>query len=270
MRLKELSKVIGKQKHNGEMPALFVGHGNPMNAILENDNTRNWASIGHELHPKAILCISAHWQTKGTLVTAMEKPRTIHDFYGFPKTLSETMYQAPGKPEMAQNVIQHVQSQSVEEDHEWGLDHGTWSVLIKMFPNADVPVFQLSLDYGLSLKAHYELAKELKYLRKKGVLIVGSGNIVHNLRQAQWESNQPYEWAIEFDNKVKELIDGHSHEQLIQYDKLGQSAQLSVPTTEHFLPMIYSLGVQTDQDQLTYFNETMEMGSIGMRSFLLS
>jgi len=269
LSLKSISKGLPDLAGEGMMPVLFVGHGNPMNAILENDITRNWGEMSRGLNPKAILCISAHWQTRGTFVTAMEKPRTIHDFYGFPPALFETQYPAPGSPAAAKEAIDLVRDFTVKEDHEWGLDHGTWSVLIKMFPKADVPVFQMSLDYGLDFGSHYELAKQMVDLRKKGVMIVGSGNLVHNLQLAKWGEGDPYDWAVEFDQKVKNLIDRDDHGPLIEYQKLGQEAKLSVPTAEHYLPMLYSLGLKSQQDQITYFNETTVMGSISMRSFVL-
>lgn len=269
MSLKTWSKQIEDIDESQKMPALFVGHGNPMNAILENDITRGWREMGKGLKPKAILCISAHWQTKGTMVTMTPKPRTIHDFGGFPKALFDVQYPAPGSPEMAAEVIQEVKKTTVEEDHEWGLDHGTWSVLIKMFPEADVPVFQLSLDYKQGPQYHYELAQELKALRKKGVLIVGSGNIVHNLRMARWDSDEPYDWALNFDQKTKEWIENNDYSTLINYSKIGQEAMLSIPTNEHYLPMLYTLALRDEKEALTFFNESILMGSMSMRSFVI-
>ena len=251
------------------MPVFFVGHGNPMNAILENDITKGWRAMGKGLKPKAILCISAHWQTRGSRVTMAPKPQTIHDFGGFPKELFEVQYPAPGSPEMAQALIHSVHKTTVEEDHEWGLDHGTWSVLIKMFPEADVPVFQLSLDYNQNAKYHFELAQELSALRKKGVLIVGSGNIIHNLRMANWQSDTPYDWALDFDLKTKELIESGNYSDLVNYTDLGKEARLSIPTDEHYLPMIYALALKEKDETLTFFNESILMGSISMRSFVI-
>ncbi|MDW3212284.1 MAG: 4,5-DOPA dioxygenase extradiol [Reichenbachiella sp.] len=269
MSLKTWTKQIEDISESEKMPTLFVGHGNPMNAILENDITRGWQEMGKGLKPKAILCISAHWQTKGTMVTMTPKPRTIHDFGGFPKALFDVQYPAPGSPEMAAEVIQEVKKTTVEEDHEWGLDHGTWSVLIKMFPEADVPVFQLSLDYKQGPQYHYELAQELKALRKKGVLIVGSGNIIHNLRMARWDSDEPYDWALNFDQKTKEWIENNDYSTLINYSKIGQEAMLSIPTNEHYLPMLYTLALRDEKETLTFFNESILMGSMAMRSFVI-
>ncbi len=251
-------------------PALFVGHGNPMNAIEDNEFSRTWKTNGQELSkPKAILCVSAHWQTRGTKVTAMEKPRTIHDFGGFPQKLFDVQYPAPGSPETADEIRSLVSSPTVEEDHEWGLDHGTWSVLKPMFPDADIPVLQLSLDYGMKPEQHLELAKQLAALRKKGIMIMGSGNIVHNLGMAQWNDSK-YDWAVEFDQKVKELTEAGDSKSLANYTALGRAAQLSIPTPEHYLPLLYVLGIQEKEDQLTWFNDKVTMGAISMRSFVLN
>lgn len=269
MTLKTWSKSLEEWKEGEKMPAFFVGHGNPMNAILENDITRGWREMGKGLKPKAILCISAHWQTRGTLVTMTPKPRTIHDFGGFPKELFNVEYPALGAPDMAATLIQEVKKTTVEEDHEWGLDHGTWSVLIKMFPEADVPVFQLSLDYKQGPAYHFELAKELGALREKGVLIVGSGNIIHNLPKARWDSDEPYDWALSFDQKTKELIENNNYLELINYSKMGKEAILSIPTNEHYLPMLYTLALRNEEEKLAFFNESILMGSMAMRSFVI-
>ncbi|WP_245907013.1 4,5-DOPA-extradiol-dioxygenase [Reichenbachiella versicolor] len=268
--VKGLAKAAEDWGDTPKMPAFFVGHGNPMNAILENDITMGWRLMSKGMHPKAIMCISAHWETKGTKVTMVERPKTIHDFGGFPKALFDMQYPAPGSPNIAQSVIDKIQYRTVEEDHEWGLDHGTWSVLVKMFPEANVPVFQLSLDYRMSLAEHFELAKELDFLRKKGVLIIGSGNIVHNLPYAKWNSDEPYDWAIEFDQKIKNSIDQRDINSLIQINKYGMSAKMSVPTMEHYLPMLYIAALLQESNQVHYFNESIEMGSMSMRSFIIS
>lgn len=252
------------------MPALFVGHGNPMNAIEDNEFSKGWKDIGERLPiPKAILCVSAHWQTAGTKVTAMEKPETIHDFYGFPQELFDVQYNAPGAVEMAQETQLLVKAKKIELDHTWGLDHGCWSVLNKMFPAASIPVYQLSLDLAASPQEHYALANELAALRKKGVLIMGSGNMVHNLRLFTM-SDTAYDWAIEFDEMLKQFIEKGDHQSMIDYQKLGKAAQLSIPTNEHYLPLLYSLGVQDKKDTLSFFNAKTTAGSISMRSFLLS
>ncbi|MBU2887946.1 4,5-DOPA dioxygenase extradiol [Gilvimarinus agarilyticus] len=270
MNLQSFDSLASGFASTERMPVLFVGHGNPMNAILENETTANWRKMAEGIQPKAILCISAHCQTRGTLVTMAPKPQTIHNFGGFPKELFEVQYPAPGAPEAAHLLIQQVKTHTVEEDHEWGLDHGTWSVLVKMFPKADVPVFQLSLDHHMSPATHYALGEELKALRHKGILIVGSGNSIHNLRQARWNSDQPYDWALAFDSRIKSMIENQDHQSLIHYANLGTEALLSIPTNEHYLPMLYTLALRDAQDQLTFFNETIEMSAIGMRSFVLA
>jgi len=227
------------------MPILFIGHGSPMNAIEDTDYSRAWAVVARSLpKPKAILCVSAHWQTAGTRVTVMEKPKTIHDFYGFPPALSEKQYPAPGSPELARMTQEIMREAHVELDLEWGLDHGAWSVLCQMYPKADVPVVQLSLDEGKPPAFHYDLGRELRGLRKKGVLIIGSGNVVHNLREMAWEDTA-FDWALEFDAKVKDLILTGDHKAIIEYAKLGRSARLAVPTLEHYLPLLYTLGART-------------------------
>ncbi len=250
---------------DSKMPVLFVGHGNPMNAVEENEFSKAWKKMGEELPlPKAILCVSAHWQTKGTKVTAMEKPKTIHDFYGFPQNLFDKQYNAPGSPEFAKATQQAVKKSHVELDYEWGLDHGCWSVLSRMFPGADIPVFQLSLDYTQSPQYHYDLSKELAELRKKGVLIIGSGNIVHNLGKMQW-NDSVYDWATEFDEEIKKNILSGNHQPIIQYEKFA-AAKLAVPTNEHYLPLLYTLALQDKKDSLSFFTEKTMMGSISMRS----
>lgn len=249
-------------------PLLFVGHGSPMNGIEENDFSQYWAKLGHELdRPSAVLCISAHWFTKGTKVTAMEKPATIHDFYGFPKALFAVEYPAPGSPALAEEVSSSIKSTSVELDHEWGLDHGTWSVVRKMFPEADVPVIQLSIDYTLGPAYHYALAQQLAGLRRKGVLIIGSGNMVHNLGMLNWKQpGSGYEWAVEMNETFKRLIEKGDHNELIHYHRLGAAAKLSVPTAEHYLPLIYVLGLQEENESVSFFNDKTVMGSISMTS----
>lgn len=251
------------------MPALFVGHGNPMNAIEDNEFSRKWGLIGKELPtPKAILCVSAHWQTHGTRVGAMEKPKTIHDFYGFPKELFATEYPAKGSPEFARQTQQAITKTKAELDFEWGLDHGCWSVLRKMFPEANVPTFQLSLNYDALPQEHYEIAQQLKDLRKKGVLIIGSGNIVHNLRLMKWEDGA-FDWAMEFDQKIKTLIEKGDDQSIVNYNQLGKEASLSIPTNEHYLPLLYSVALKEKTDDISFFNEKVTMGSVSMRSVKL-
>ncbi len=247
------------------MPALFIGHGSPMNAIEDNEFAQGWANVAQSFpRPKAILCISAHWQTVGAQVTAMSQPKTIHDFYGFPQALFAVNYPAPGSPELAQLIQQTVRSTSVESDQQWGLDHGAWSVLCRMFPAADIPVVQLSLDQNKPPEFHYELGKELRALRRRGVLIVGSGNIVHNLRMLRW-ADEAYEWAVEFDEQIKQAILAGDHDTIINYERLGEMARLAVPTDEHFLPLLYVLACQ-EHEPVRFFAEKVTLGAISMRS----
>lgn len=268
--LKHLSAMSANLNSSDKMPVMFIGHGNPMNAIQDNDITRNWQQMGEFIQPKAILCISAHWETRGTYVTMTPKPKMIYDIGGFPPEMYQLQYPAPGSPKFANDVIEQVRNYSVLEDHEWGLDHGTWSVLIKMFPDAGIPVFQLSLNRTMKPEDHYKLAKELTFLRKKGVLILGSGNIVHNLRHAKWDSDQPYDWAVQFDEQVKQLISNRNHSMLIKSEQINREAQLSIPTREHYMPMLYALALQEENEKVTFFNEEVKMGSMSMRSFVIS
>ncbi|MBK7443910.1 MAG: 4,5-DOPA dioxygenase extradiol [Chitinophagales bacterium] len=249
-----------------KMPVLFIGHGNPMNAIEDNEFSRGWADAGKLLTvPKAILCVSAHWLTRGTRVCAVAQPETIHDFGGFPQALFDVQYNAPGSPEFALETQQLITKTKVELDNEWGLDHGCWSVLNKMFPAANIPVFQLSIDYYQTPQYHYELAQQLKDLRKKGVLIIGSGNIVHNLRLFTMQ-DIAFDWAIEFDTKIKELLEKGDHDPIINYKTLGKAAELSVPTNDHYLPLLYSIALQEKNESLQFFNDKTTAGSISMRS----
>ena len=241
-----------------------------MNAIEENEFSQAWIEAGQTLpRPRAILCISAHWETSGTLVTAMEQPRTIHDFGGFPRALYEKTYPAPGSPELARLIQETVQKAEIRLDHAWGLDHGTWSVLCQMFPAADIPVVQLSLDRSKEPASHYELGKELRELRDQGILILGSGNIVHNLRIATFQDKQ-YDWAIEFDETIKRLIVSSDHDSIIHYRELGQAASLAIPTNEHYLPLLYILALQEQGEHVRFFNERVTLGSISMRSLWIS
>ena len=251
------------------MPALFIGHGNPMNAIEDTEFSRAWAEVARSLpRPKAVLCVSAHWQTAGTRVTAMEQPKTIHDFHGFPPALYEKRYPAPGSPDLARTMQNMMRESHVELDSEWGLDHGAWAVLCQMYPKADVPVVQLSLDERKSSAFHYELGRQLRGLRKKGVLIIGSGNIVHNLREMAWEDTA-YDWALEFDAQMKELILSGDHKAIVDYSRLGRSVRLAVPTLEHYLPLLYVLGAQHEADSIGFFAEKVTLGSMSMRSVRL-
>jgi 4,5-DOPA dioxygenase extradiol len=251
------------------MPVLFVGHGNPMNAIEETSFVAAWREAAALIpRPAAILCISAHWETEGTFVTSMAHPKTIHDFYGFPEELYRVQYPAPGSPELAGRVRELVRSAEVRLDdgYSWGLDHGTWAVLCRMYPEADIPVVQLSLNRGLIPGAHYELAAELLPLRREGVLVVGSGNLVHNLRLLDWDAKGPYPWAAEFDSMATDLILAGKHDALVDYRSLGEPARLSIPTNEHYLPLLYALALQQPGEELSFFAEGLVFGSISMRS----
>jgi 4,5-DOPA dioxygenase extradiol len=247
------------------LPALFVGHGSPMNAIEDNEFSQAWAAMGRSLpRPRAILCISAHWETTGTQVTAVERPRTIHDFAGFPPALFEVDYPAPGCPDLARWLRENLDV-AITPDFDWGIDHGAWSVLGRMFPEADVPVLQLSLDRSRSPAAHYALGKALRVLRGKGVLILGSGNIAHNLRTVVWK-DVAHNWAIAFDEKIRDLIMAGDHDSIIHWDRLGETARLAVPTPEHFLPLLYILALHDPEEPIAFFTEKVTLGSIAMRS----
>lgn len=251
------------------MPVLFIGHGNPMNAIEDNPFTRTWREIGRRLpRPRAILSISAHWLTRsGTKVAAMAQPRTIHDFGGFPKELYEQHYPAPGAPEFAEQTRRLITVPEVTLDYGWGLDHGTWSVLLPMFPLADIPVYQLSIDYSQPPQFHYDLGSQLKALRQRGVLIIGSGNIVHNL-PAMRSGEQPYDWAVEFDRTIAAWIEGGDHHAITDFRTLGSLAAAAQPTHDHFLPLLYVLGVQEKTESLEFFNTAIDLSSVSMRSIL--
>ncbi len=247
------------------MPVLFVGHGSPMNAIEDNAFSRAWTRMGSELpRPRAILSVSAHWESPGTRVTGMARPETIHDFYGFPEELQLQTYPAPGSPALAA-LVRDIEGAAVGWDTEWGLDHGTWSVLKRMFPRADVPVVQLSLDQAKTPADHYALARGLRPLRERGILILGSGNIVHNLARIDWAGGA-YDWAEEFDGIVRRLIDAGDDESLIAHERLGRTARLSIPTNEHYLPLLYALAVRDTGEKAAYFAEGVTLGSISMRS----
>jgi len=250
------------------MPVLFIGHGNPMNAIEETPFVAAWREEATRIpRPEAILCISAHWQTDGACVTAMERPRTIHDFYGFPKELYRVSYPAPGSPELAEQVRTLLGGEEVALDQSWGLDHGSWSLLRRMYPDADIPVVQLSLDRGKSPSEHIELARRLLPLRERGVLVLGSGNLVHNLSLMRWQHDEsPYPWAEEFNAQAKELIAAGELDRLADYHSLGQAARLSIPTNEHYLPLLYALALRAPEDPVTFFADGIVLASISMLS----
>jgi len=253
-----------------KMPVLFVGHGSPMNAIEENEFTLYWKKLASEIEkPKAVLCISAHWLTRGTFVTAMNHPKTIHDFGGFPQALFDVNYPAPGDTALAEETAKLITSTSVGLDHEWGLDHGTWSIVKNMYPNAEIPVLQLSIDYSQPAQYHYDLAKQLSALRKKGVLIIGSGNMVHNLGMVAWDKlNESFgfDWAIEMNSIFKKKIEENDHTALIQYEKLSSAVKLAVPTPDHYYPLIYTLGLKEEKDSISFFNDKPVAGSLTMTS----
>lgn len=256
---------------DGKMPVLFIGHGSPMNGIEDNAFSKTWAKLGAEIRkPRAVLVVSAHWLTNGTHITAMEAPKTIHDFGGFPQALFDVQYPAPGNPELALETSKLITSTSVGLDHDWGLDHGTWTVVRHMYPDADIPVLQLSIDYSKPPQYHYDLAKELAALRKKGVLIIGSGNMVHNLRMVAWDKlNEPefgYDWAKEINQVFKDKIVEGDVKSLIHYEKLGSAAKLAIPTPDHYYPLLYSLGLQDKNDSINFFNDKAVGGSLTMTS----
>ena len=266
--LEELGNALAPAE---QMPAMFIGHGNPMNAIEDNIYHRKWQSLGKELpKPKAILSISAHWLTPETRVTAMQQPKTIHDF-GFPKKLFDQEYPAPGSPEFAKMTQEFVTYSHINLDEKWGLDHGTWSVLLPMYPLADIPVYQLGIVYEHPPTDHYELGKQLNKLRSKGVLIIGSGNLVHNLGKVDWDGGgKVYDWAQEFDNKMTGWINNRDHASILNYQKLlGNLADLAHPSNDHLLPLFYILGLQQKNEEVTYFNDKFDMGSISMRSLII-
>jgi 4,5-DOPA dioxygenase extradiol len=253
------------------MPVLFVGHGSPMNGIEDTAFSRRWTQMAKEIPvPKAVLVVSAHWFTRGTKITAMDFPETIHDFGGFPKALFEVQYPAPGNPALAKETAALVHSAHVELDHDWGLDRGTWTIVRHMYPQANIPVLQLSIDYTKAPQYHYDLAKELYALRKKGVLIMGSGNMVHNLGMVAWDKinveGYAYEWATTINDKFKELIMDGNHKALISYSALGKEAMLAIPTPEHYLPLLYTAGLATGKDPISFFNDQAVGGSLTMTS----
>ncbi|MEZ5426113.1 MAG: 4,5-DOPA dioxygenase extradiol [Pyrinomonadaceae bacterium] len=251
----------------GKMPVLFIGHGNPMYGIQENQYTKGWKNaVGNIPRPRAVLVISAHWETSGTRITAGPKPRTIHDFYGFPPELYEVRYDAPGDPRLASEVAGRLNPGPVWLDYQWGLDHGAWTVLRKLFPEADVPVLQMSLDRRKDPASHFEMAGDLDFLRRRGVLIIGSGNMVHNLRMIDFRDSQPQDWAVNANQRFKEMILAGEFDKLLHYDKLGKDVSLAVPTAEHFLPLLYALALKRGDDPVEIFNDGIDLGSISMTS----
>lgn len=271
MKLNELNTLTAPFSNTETMPVLFLGHGSPMNAIEENEFVNGFKNVSKTItKPNAIICISAHWETKGTFVTAMEHPPTIHDFGGFPQALFDVQYPAPGSPDLAKETKSMITKTTVGLDEKWGLDHGAWSVIKHLYPNADVPVIQLSLDYTQTPQYHYDLAKQLAALRKKGVLIVGSGNLVHNLRMVAWDKlnagEYGYDWALEAKAKMNQFILSNDHKQLINFKSQGKAFDLAIPTPEHYLPLLYTLALKEENEKVSLFNDKALAGSLTMTS----
>lgn len=275
MTLKDLHKQAMVLEDTPLMPVIFVGHGTPMNAIEDNEFVHEWNKLGSDLpRPKAILCISAHWETRGTYVTAMEHPKTIHDFYGFPQELYKQRYPAHGFKDLAEVVQKEVENINIGLDYEWGLDHGSWSVLKHIYPFADIPVVQMSIDHFKDGRYHYDLGKELLFLRRKGILVVGSGNMIHNLRMVRVENGDfnteyGYDWAFELNDLFKEKILNQEHTSLIDYKRISNSAQLAIPTPEHYIPMLYTLSLQQKDERIRIFNDKVIAGSLSMTSLII-
>lgn len=266
---KKFTDVLSEQ--DVLMPVLFIGHGSPMNGIENNEFSLQWEKTAKELPiPKAVLVVSAHWLTNGTYITAMDQPKTIHDFGGFPQELFDVQYPAPGNSQLALETKELITSTNVGLNHDWGLDHGAWTVVRRMYPDATIPVLQLSIDYSKPASYHYNLAKELVALRKKGVLIIGSGNMVHNLRMVAWDKlDKPgfgYDWAIEMHELFKKKIADGDHQALINYETLSKSVKLAIPTPDHYYPLMYTLGLQNKNEQPFFFNDKLVAGSLNMTS----
>ena len=266
--LKVFSEQLSQQEQ--KTPLLFIGHGSPMNGIENNQFSQQWSSLAKDFpEPTAVIVISAHWLTRGTFVTAMEKPRTIHDFGGFPKALFDVQYPAIGSPVIAEETQKLITKTDVHLDHDWGLDHGTWTIIRHIYPKANIPILQLSIDYHQSPQYHYELAQELATLRRKGVLIIGSGNMVHNLRMVDFQrinGAYGYDWAIEMNEKFKKNITERNHKDLINYESMGQAAKLAIPTPDHYYPLLYILGMQEKNEEASFFNDVPVGGSLTMTS----
>jgi 4,5-DOPA dioxygenase extradiol len=271
MKLNALNKITEPFTPTAKMPVLFLGHGSPMNAIEENEFVTGFRNAGKEIPtPRAILVISAHWETRGTFVTAMQNPPTIHDFGGFPKALFDVQYPAPGSPELANETKSIIKKTEVGLDHAWGLDHGAWSVVKHLYPAANIPIIQMSLDHFQTPQYHYELAKELAALRNRGVLIIGSGNMVHNLRMVAWDklntTDYAYDWAQEASTKMKEFILYDNHKELINYSLQGRPFQLAIPSPEHYMPLLYTLALKDENEPVKLFNDKAVAGSLTMTS----
>jgi 4,5-DOPA dioxygenase extradiol len=247
------------------MPVVFFGHGSPMNTLDRNQYTEAWRRLGNSISkPKAILCVSAHWYTEGTAVTAMREPKTIHDFYGFPQALFDVRYPAPGDPQLASRVRELLEPVEVRLDESWGLDHGTWSVLKHAYPGAEIPVVQLSIDGTQPPQFHYEIGKRLAPLRDEGVLVAGSGNVVHNLRLMKRAGGAPFDWAVRFNERIREALASRDHRVLVDFEKLGADARLSVPTPEHYLPLLYVAALQGEDEPMSFVVDGYDLGSVSM------
>jgi 4,5-DOPA dioxygenase extradiol len=253
------------------MPVLFIGHGSPMNIVQNNTYTQALQKLGPSLpKPDVILVVSAHWVTKGTFVCDAAQPQQIYDFYGFPDTLYKVKYHPPGAPAVAQSIIRALASDHVQPDYEWGIDHASWAVLTHLYPKANIPVFEMSLDGTKSEEEHYTLGKKLSFLRQKNILIIGSGNIVHNLHRIDFnEDAEPFPWAIEFDESIKNALLEKDHDRLLKYKELSPSATLAVPTNEHYLPMLYSAALQEENEHIEFIHEGIQNGSVSMRCFVV-
>ncbi len=263
------TRDLGEQ--DNRMPVLFIGHGSPMNGIQNNEFSNYWQKLGKQLPiPQAVLVVSAHWLTRDTQITAMNSPKTIHDFGGFPDELYQVQYPAPGNPVLASETAELIKSTNIGLNHDWGLDHGAWTVVKWMYPNANIPVLQLSIDYSKPAEYHYNLSRELIALRKKGVLIIGSGNMVHNLRMIAWDKfdvpNYGYDWAIEMHELFKNKIEDGDDKALIHYESLSKSAKLAIPTPDHYYPLLYTLGLKDSKDDISFFNDKLVAGSLNMTS----
>jgi 4,5-DOPA dioxygenase extradiol len=273
--LNDLHTISQSFPNTPKMPIFFFGHGSPMNAIEENQFVQGFrSSVAALQKPNAILCISAHWYTKGTKVTAMKQPQTIHDFGGFPKELFAVQYPAPGSPELAKQTKELLLPNEIELDETWGLDHGTWSVVKHLYPHADVPVIQLSIDYTQPAEYHYRLANQLQSLRSKGILIIGSGNIVHNLRLVDFQNmdkdNYGYDWALEARDTINGYLLHGDYQPLLDFDRQGKAFDLAIPTPDHYLPLLYILGLQQKGETLSLFNDKMVAGSLSMTSIKIA
>ena len=271
MTLRNLDTMTKSLGNSPRMPVLFLGHGSPMNAIEENDFVRGFREVARVIpKPSAILCVSAHWETNGTAVTAMAHPRTIHDFRGFPPALYEVQYPAPGSPQLARDTQQLISTTQVQLDDHWGLDHGAWSVIKHLYPQADIPVIQMSLDYTQPPRYHFELARQLQALRNRGVLVVGSGNMVHNLRLVAWDKlhvdSFAYDWALEASDAMKKSIRSGDYEALVNFERGGRAFDLAIPSPEHFLPLLYTLALRQEEEPVTLFNDKPVGGSLTMTS----